>query len=112
MVYTRTETKKEHLDFWKRLKISELGFRIVLVAVIVAGGFGYLVMTSTTSTRGLEVKELSDRLETLSSQRSTLQAAVDRLQSLSRLETARQGLDLVQVENVQYLTTSGAVAAR
>jgi len=113
MVYTRKETTKDKLDFWKRFKISELGLRIVLLAVIVAGGMSYLVMTSSTATKGLAVKDLSDRLDSLTASRATLQAQVDRMQSMARLETAEQDLDLVQVSKLDYLTSSsGAVAAR
>lgn len=113
MVYTRTETTKEKLDFWKRLKISELGLRIVLLAVIVAGGTSYLVMTSSTATHGLEVKDLSDTLDTLAASRATLQAQVDRLQSMARLENAQDDLKMVQVSSLDYLSSSsGAVAAR
>jgi hypothetical protein len=113
MVYTRKETTKDKLDFWKRFKISELGIRIVLLAVIVTGGMSYLVMTSSTATKGLAVKDLSDRLDSLTTSSATLQAQVDRLQSMARLETAEQDLDLVQVSTLDYLTSSSsAVAAR
>ncbi len=113
MVYTRTEKKKEHLDFWKRFKVSELGIRIIMIAIIVVGGFAYLVLTTSTATRGLEVKELSDRLDTLTSQREVLQATVDRLQSISHLDAAQDDLELVQVTKLDYVATpAGAVASR
>ncbi len=113
MVYTRKETTKEKLDFWKRLKISELGLRIVLLAVIVAGGTSYLVLTTSTATHGLDMKDLSDHLDGLTASRATLQAQVDRLQSMAQLETAQKDLNLVQVSKLDYLTSStGAVASR
>lgn len=113
MVYTRTEKKKEHLDFWKRLKVSELGLRIIMSAIIIVGGFMYLFLTSVTATRGLEVKELSDRLDTLTSQRELLQANVDRLQSISHLDSAQENLELVQVTKLDYIALpTGAVASR
>lgn len=113
MVSTRTERTKEQLPLWKRLKISELGLRIVLVGVIIAGGISYLAMTSSVATRGLQVKELNDRLEQLQSSRAVIQADVDRLQSMARLDSVSKTMDLVKVTGTEYLTSStGAVASR
>lgn len=113
MVYQRKETTRERLPFWKRLKISELGIRIVLVAIILVGGLTYLVLTATTATGGLQVKDLSDRLEALSQQRASLQAEADRLQSFRNLEASTQQLDLVRVGSIDYVAGSaGSVASR
>lgn len=113
MVSPRIERTKSQLPLWKRLNISELGLRIVLVGVIVVGGVSYLAMTSSVSTRGLQVKELNDRLEQLQSSRAVIQADVDRLQSMARLDAVSKTLDLVKVDSAEYLTTStGAVASR
>jgi len=113
MVTSRKETTKERLPFWKRLKISELGLRIVLGGVIVTGGLAYLFLTSTTATNGLQVKDLTDELDSLVSRQAELQADVDRLQSFQRLDAATKQMDLVSVTSVDVVTgASGAVAAR
>lgn len=112
MVYQKKEIPKNQLPLWKRLRISELGLRIVLGAVIVVGGFSYLTLTSTVATRGLQVKELSDRLEQLEAKRSLLEVDVDRLQSLRRLERVTAQQDYVEVSAVEYVTSTGPVAAR
>ncbi|MBI4426363.1 MAG: hypothetical protein HY567_02195 [Candidatus Kerfeldbacteria bacterium] len=113
MYQSRKERAKEQLPWWKRLQISELGLRIVLAVVMLTGSFGYLVMTTSVATHGLKVKDLSDRMDQLASQRLELQAEVDRLQSMQRLERVTSSLDLVSVSRVDYVTTgSGAVAAR
>jgi cell division protein FtsL len=113
MYQQRKERTKEQLPWWRRLQISELGLRIVLVSVILVGGFGYLVLTTAVATHGLKVKDLSDQLDHLALQRAELQAEVDRLQSMTRLERVTSSLDLVRVSQIDYVTTgSGAVAAR
>ncbi|MBI4090376.1 MAG: hypothetical protein HY421_03150 [Candidatus Kerfeldbacteria bacterium] len=112
-MYQRKERTKEQLPWWKRLQISELGLRIVLIGVVLVGGFSYLVLTTAVATHGLKVKDLSDQLDQLASQRAALQVEVDRLQSMQRLERVTSSLDLVRVSQVDYVTTgSGAVAAR
>lgn len=113
MVHSRNERTKNQLEFWQRLKISEFGFRIVLLAIIVAGGLMYIILTNSVATQGLAIKGLSDRLEELSLSRSVLQAQGDKLQSMQRLDTIAKELDFVRVSNVEYLTSSsGTVATR
>lgn len=109
----RQQRSREQLPFWKRLKISELGIRIVLGVFVVVGGSVYLFLANGVATRGLQLKDLSDRLESLQQQRSVLQAEVDRLQSMQRLNTVVGQLNLVRVSKVDYLTPpAGPVAAR
>lgn len=112
MVKRRTEKTKEQLEFWKRFRISELGLRIVCGVIVLVGGLLYIVLTTSVATSGLEVKDLSDRLEALSTKRSTLQAEVDRMQSLQRLDRVTADLNLVRISNVEYLTPGGSVATR
>lgn len=93
--------------------MSELGLRIILSAIIVVGGFSYVVITNSVTTSGLQVQDLSRRLNALSEQRSKLEIEVDRLQSLSRLDAVSKNLDLVKVSKVDYVTSpAGAVASR
>ncbi len=113
MIPSRREQPKQTLPFWRRLRISELGLRVVLATVIVGGGLAYIFLANGVATRGLQVKDLSDRLESLTSQQSVLQAEVDRLQSLSRLDGVVGQLDLVRTASVDFVEpTAGPVAAR
>lgn len=80
--------------------------------IVLVGGLLYIVLTTSVATSGLEVKDLSDRLEALATQRSVLQAEVDRLQSLDRLDRVTANLELVRVSKVEYLTPTGSVATR
>lgn len=112
MVLHRAEKSKAQVAWWQRLKISELGLRIICGLIILVGGLLYIVLTTSVATSGLQVKDLSDRLEALSTKRSTLQAEVDRMQSLQRLDRVTADLNLVRVSNVEYLTPGGSVATR
>lgn len=112
MVLHRAEKTKEQVAWWQRLRISELGIRILCGVIILAVGVLYIVLTTSVATSGLQVKDLSDRLEALNTKRSVLQAEVDRTQSLQRLDRTTADLDLVRVSNVEYLTPSGSVATR
>lgn len=113
MVSQRKERTNQQLPFWRRLRISETGLRIVLSAIILIGGGAYLYLTSSVATNGLQAKDLSDRLESLSGQRAMLQAEVDRLQSMQRLDRVTKDLSLVRVSSIDYAATAtGAVATR
>ncbi|MBI4093094.1 MAG: hypothetical protein HY420_04180 [Candidatus Kerfeldbacteria bacterium] len=113
MYKQRKEIPKGQLSWWRRLRISELGLRIVLVGFILVGGLAYIVFTNSVATRGLQVKDLADRLETLSAKREVLQAEADRLQSLQHLDRLTKNLDFVRVSRVEYVTGgAGSVAAR
>lgn len=95
------------------MKISELGLRIILTFVIVAGGMAYIALTTSTATKGLEVKDFGDRLEALNAKSEVLQAEVDRLQSMEYLERVTKGLDLVRISKMDFITgAGGAVASR
>lgn len=113
MVYQRTERTKSQLKFWQRLRISELGLRIVLTGIVIFGGAFYIVLANVNTTRSLELQDLNRRLSTLTEERSSLQVEVDRFRSLQYLDQATRNLDLVRVSAVDYVTSpTGSVAAR
>ena len=85
---------------------------LIGAAILILGAF-YLIIANQASTVGVKMNDLQNNYDKLQLENQALASSVTSLQSLARLETESQRLQLVVSGQRQYLNTAvPAVAMR
>lgn len=104
--------RNEH-HWWHRMKLSTQKFAVLLSALAVVAGFGYVGLTNHTAQVGFEIKGLQKQVSKLEASNQQLELRAADLRSLANVETTSTQLGLVPTDSFQYLAPAGgAVAVR
>ena len=83
----------------------------LLLAAIVAAFVGYLALNNQVAQKGFAVRTLEKRIAELEDRRQKLDLQVVAEQSMDAIDAKIQGLGLVPVGSVDYVTGSSGVVA-
>lgn len=79
---------------------------IVVIAANVILGFGYLIQTNLTATYGYQIKGLEKELAQLEEENKSLNLDYIRLQSMDKIASSVQTLNLVPVDNLEIINVN------
>lgn len=101
----------------KRICLKELLGKQVwgyfMIGLVVVVGLSYLTFVNKVATDGYQVKALSEKVSELKNKNKKLELESSALQSMQRVSSASQDLNLVAISGIQYVTAgSNAVAAK
>ncbi len=86
--------------------------RVIVTALVVVAGAGYLFQVNNLSTQGYVIHTLQNQVDALQQNNEQLQTTIASYQSLSSIESRLQGRNMVTVASIQYLShDSGTVVA-
>lgn len=103
----KSKIKKE------RIKINLFSLNIILICLIIFGGFLYLFAINKTSSTGFAIKGLENQIEDMKYVNKKLKLYSAEMQSLSRIQQDTQKMNMVAVTKVEYLPEgSSAVAVK
>ena len=93
-------------------KISLHHFNIGIVCLIVVAGMSYLIQINGLATKGYQISELEDKVAELKEFNSDLQMETLRLQSMGSIKDKVASLEMVAVDNVEYLSDAPVAVAK
>lgn len=85
---------------------------IVIIALIVIFGIGYLVQVNGLATKGYRIKDLEKRIADLQQEKSDLELNALSLQSVVRVKEKLADLNMVGAGNSEYLQEKPVALAR
>lgn len=75
----------------------------LLLAVLIFMGFGYLFIINSLGTKGYEIRKVEQRIANLEAQKNSLQLDASDLQSIDKIQSHAEKLNLVPSTNVTYI---------
>ncbi|HLD31660.1 MAG TPA: FtsL-like putative cell division protein [Patescibacteria group bacterium] len=105
---------KQNLNQEKSRRQCLLGYfgRIVILSFVAVLGIMYVVQTSSLSTKGFEISALEDQLQSLEYENQRLEFQIANQRSMSSIQSRLASLNLVNVDQVDYLRLPGSSVAR
>jgi len=92
--------------------IFGVGYRVVLLFLIVIFGVLFVWQTSSASTKGFAINDLQKQISDLEKTNQKLGLQIAEQRSLKNLENRMTELGLVAVDSVRYVTILGTTVAR
>lgn len=102
-------------DSSPRQKMRRLNLRFLNFAVfslVLSFGVLYLINISDLTVKGFALKEFKSQANSLKSENLTQEETANNLQSYYSLNTRTQKLNMVTVDNIEYLTVATPVVAK
>lgn len=96
------------LPYWLVSKTT----RVILVAVVVFGGLGHIIQTTSTSSSGYRISELETEIIVLEDEISRIQIDIANDSSLTTIEQRLKELDLVEVKKISYYEEEKQIVAK
>jgi len=94
-------------------KIGPTSIKFVTVIIVALVTLFYLAQVQLEGAKKLKVTELTKKQENLDEENKRLETEVVRLQSIQTIKKEAESLDMVPVQQVNYLeTTAGTVATQ
>jgi len=87
-------------------------FNLGLLAVIIVLGFYYLLGISDLTVKGFALQELKTQASYLAADNLSQKEEIDKLQSYYALSAQAPQLDMVAVDNIEYLAAAPSVVAK
>jgi hypothetical protein len=100
----KPKTKKHSVN----LKI----FNFCLFAALFSLGFAYLIGISDLTVKGFVLQEMKNQSSNLASEKRDNEQQVDSLQSYYALNSRAQKLDMVVINDIEYLSAGSHVVAK
>ena len=83
----------------------------IIIGLVMLVGLSYLIFVNKVATDGYQVKALTEKVEQLNDQNKKLELESSNLKSMISVSQVSQNLQLVSINDMDYLSTStGAVA--
>jgi hypothetical protein len=95
-------TKKFHLKF----------INLFLLVMVVVSGALYLESNNDLMVKGFKLQELKKQSRNLADENQTISARKTALESYQNLPGRLNGLNMVAVDKIEYLTVNGETIAR
>ena len=89
------------------LKIWGIGFGVVFISVV----FTYLLQINHIAAKGFEIKELEQQIDLVKEENEKLSLRMVELKSAGTIQGKIDMLNMVRVDKISYLNTSGSVVA-
>jgi len=105
---SKTKCKKIIPAMRANLKIINTILAVLVVVVAVS----YFVQINSLATKGYQITELEDKVEQLEQEKKDLELISLNLQSMGTVKEKVDGLGLVAINDVQYLTPTPVAVAR
>lgn len=109
--FNQESTQFSRRKIWDNLRIDHLSINVIFISLIILIGFSYLFAINQTATSGFEIKGLETKIEQIKQDNKKLELLTAELQSLGRIETESQKLEMVTVSKIEYLPAVGSVIA-
>jgi hypothetical protein len=87
-------------------------FNFFLFAIVFSLGFAYLIGISDLTVKGFVLQELKNESSSLVSEKRDNEQQIDSLQSYYALNARAQKLDMVVINDIEYLSTGSHVVAK
>jgi hypothetical protein len=104
---SKIETKKKG-----NAKIIFLSLSSVLVSVVFVFGAFYLYQVNDLATKGYEIKDIENRIQSLEKESKKMQIREVELRSMYNIEKSTQDLNLVSPQSITYLEMDSPVAMK
>jgi hypothetical protein len=93
-------------------KILFLSLSSVLVLMVFVFGAFYLYQVNDLATKGYEIRDIENRIQTLEKESKKMQIKEVELRSMYNIEKSTQDLNLVNPQSITYVEMDGPVAMR
>jgi len=103
----RPEAKQKQM---RRLNLKTCN--IILFILIIALGVSYVVCVNDLTVKGFALKEMKSQADYLASENQEIEAKVMATQSYNSLINKVKDLNMVAVEEVDYLTVTNTIVAK
>jgi len=87
-------------------------FRILMLGLILVGGFFYVLQISAVSTKGYEISSLTRQIQDLEIENRSLEVKVAEYRAIENIESRLAQANFISVEGVEYLSGFGHTVAR
>ena len=87
-------------------------FNKFLFLLIMAGGVYYVTIINDLSAKSFKIQELKEEISCLENENSNFESKVMSLNSFSNLKQKVEKLDMVAVNEINYIHSSGAVVVK
>lgn len=94
----------------KRLNLRTIN--IALFVVIITLGLAYVICVNDLTVKGFALKEMKSQADYLASENQEIEAKVMAMQSYNSLISKVKDLNMVAVDEVDYLTVSNTIVAK
>lgn len=84
-------------------------FNSFLCLLIIAGGVYYVTIVNDLSAKSFKMQELKNEISCLENENNNFEAAIMSLNSFNNLKQKVERLDMVAVNEINYIHSSGAV---
>lgn len=75
----------------------------MLLGAVIFLGFGYLFMVNSLGTKGYEIRRVEQKIANLEAEKNSLQLDASDLQSIDKIQSHAEKLNLVPSTNVTYI---------
>ena len=106
LLKTKKQTMRQKKISEKRWLMSKTT-RVVLIFGIFLFSFLYLGQMNSVSTKGYAISDLEKEINNLEQENERLQFKIAKLGSLQNIQERMGGLQMVSVDNVEYLRMPG-----
>lgn len=100
----------------KRLAVRQMflsrSFRVCLVALIAVFGVMNLVQITKMSTKGYQINELENNIQSLNHEVEKLNVQIAQHRSMNSIQDRLANLNMVAAENIEYISLPGSSVAR
>ena len=92
--------------------IVSTSFRVMLVVFIAFFGFLYVWQTNSVSTKGYAITDIEGQIRELNRENRSLQVKIAKNRSMQSIEERLDDMNLVAVNDIDYLTDVGNTVAQ
>ena len=85
---------------------------LALITCVICFGTAYFLQINNISSKGYQMRDLEKAITVLEEENNDLALEIINLQSLATIQEKAAGLDLVRVDNVEYLSVTSSVMAK
>ncbi|MDP2918300.1 MAG: cell division protein FtsL [bacterium] len=95
----------------RKVKIGPVALCFVTILLLCLVSLFYLTQGNQVATKGYEIKDLENKLNNLKEENRKLELEAASLQSVRNVEEGAKKLNMVPIEKMSYVTTSGTAVA-
>ncbi|PIU01396.1 hypothetical protein COT68_03435 [bacterium (Candidatus Torokbacteria) CG09_land_8_20_14_0_10_42_11] len=95
----------------RKVKIGPVALCFVTILLFCLVSLFYLTQGNQVATKGYEIKDLENKLNNLKEENRKLELEAAGLQSVRNVEEGAKKLNMVPIEKMSYVTTSGTAVA-
>ena len=109
--FSQDKQEKSKRSLLEGIKVNSFIISLIIVGLIVISGTLYLVQVNYVATKGYQIRDFEQKINTLKDQNKKLSVEIIKLQSSVELEKKIRELSMVRVNQFDYLTRSDNAVA-